>query len=126
MSKIGDNWETFLIRQGFTQAGATSNPLLTTNPNSDRPMVESQFVNSIDRLKFIDETPLDKGLPCRFSPGRSPEQVIDELKEKYPHILVNDSSLNVNVKSVAKNLRKGKIKMHRFKFEEQECWSFAF
>jgi hypothetical protein len=70
-------------------------------------MVESQFINSIDRPEFIDETPLDKGLPCRFSPGRSLEQVIAELKEKDPHMPMNDSSLNVNVKSVAKNLRKG-------------------
>jgi len=56
------------------------------------PVVESHFINSIDGPEFIDETPLDKGLSCRFSPGRSPKQVIVELREKDPHVLVNDSS----------------------------------
>jgi hypothetical protein len=36
LSKIGDNWETFLIRNGFTQDDVTVNPLLIINPNSDR------------------------------------------------------------------------------------------
>jgi hypothetical protein len=114
LSKIGDNWETFLIRNGFTQADATVNPLLIINPNSDRPVTEIQVVNSIDGPEFIesvsvvDETPVDKELPCRFSPGRSLEQVIVELKEKDRPVPMNDSSLNVNDKPIVKNFRKGK------------------
>jgi hypothetical protein len=115
--QIGDNWETFLIRNGFTQADATTNPLLIANPNSHRPVVEIQFINSIDGPEFIDKTPLDKGLPCRFSPARSPEQVIPELKEKYPHVPVNDASLNVNVKSDVKKLCKGR---------KQQCMDLSF
>jgi hypothetical protein len=101
-------------KNGFTQADATTNPLLIVNPNSDRPVTESQVVNSIDGPEFIesvsvvDETPMDKELPCRFSPGRSLEQVIDELKEKDPPVPMNDSSLNINDKPVVKNFRKGK------------------
>ena len=40
LSKIGDNWETFLIRNGFTHANTIANPLLTENPNSDIPVAE--------------------------------------------------------------------------------------
>jgi hypothetical protein len=114
LSKIGDNWETFLSRNGFTQVDATVNPLLIVNPNLDRPVTESQVVNSIDGSEFIepvsvvDETPMDKELPCRFSPRRSLEQVITELKEKDHPVPMNDSNLNDNDKSVVKNFRKGK------------------
>jgi hypothetical protein len=114
LSKIGDNWETFLSRNGFTQVDATVNPLLIVNPNLDRPMTEIQVINSIDGSEFIepisvvDETPVDKELPCRFSPRRSLEQVITELKEKDHHVPMNDSNLNDNDKSVVKNFRKGK------------------
>jgi hypothetical protein len=113
LSKIGDNWETFLIRNGFTQVDSTTNPLLTINLKSDRPVAESQFANSFEGPKFIgpvsvvNETLVDKYLSCRFSPRRSLEQVIFELKENNPHMHVNDSVLNVNVKSVSKNLCKG-------------------
>ena len=72
-STIGDNWEVFLIRNGFVQDDPTTNPLLTVNPNSDEPVVKSQFINSIEKTDFISKTPLDKGLLCR-----SPEQVTDE------------------------------------------------
>jgi hypothetical protein len=51
---------------------------------------------------------MDKELPCRFSPGRSLEQVIAELKEKDHPVPMNDSSLNINDKPVVKNSRKGK------------------
>ena len=105
------------MRNGFTHADATSNLLLIANPNSHRPMVESHLVNSIDGPEFIDKTPLDKGLPCRFSPARSPEQVTDELKGKYPHVPVNDASLNFNVKSNFKKLCKER---------KQQCMDLSF
>jgi hypothetical protein len=92
------------MRNGFIQADTTANPLLIENPNLERPVVEIHFLDSINGPEFIDETPLDKGLPCRFSPGRSPEQVIFELKEKDDHVPVNDSSLKVDVKSIVKNI----------------------
>jgi hypothetical protein len=63
LSIIGDNWEIFLMRNGFTQVDPTANPLLIPNPNSDEPVVKSQ-VNSMDKPEFIDKTPLDKGLLC--------------------------------------------------------------
>jgi hypothetical protein len=114
LSKIGDNWETFMIRNGFTQADATTNPLLTANPNSDRPVAESQFTNSIDGPEFIgpvfvvNETLVDKDLSCRFSPGKSLEQVIVKLKENDPPIPMNYSSLNIDDNPIIKNVRKGK------------------
>jgi hypothetical protein len=100
LSNIGDSWETFLMRNGFAQADPTSNPLSNTSPNSDQPLVEIQFFNSINEPKFIDKTPLYKGSSCVFSPvpARSTEQVTVELKGNDPHVPVNDASVNVNVK----------------------------
>jgi hypothetical protein len=51
LSIIGDNWEIFLMRNGFSQVDPIANPLLIPNPNLDEP-------------EFIDKTPLDKGLLC--------------------------------------------------------------
>jgi hypothetical protein len=79
LSKIGDNSDPFLRKNGFTHVDDTASPHLIVNPNLDRPMTEIQVVNSIDGLEFIeplffvDETPVDKELPCRFSPRRSLE-----------------------------------------------------
>jgi hypothetical protein len=117
LSNIGDSWETFLMRNGFTQAGPTTNPLLIANPNSHKPMVESQIVNSINEPEFIDKTPLDKGSPCRFSPAISPEQVTSKLKGNDPHVPVNDASLNINVKSDVKKLCKER---------KQQCMDLSF
>jgi hypothetical protein len=105
------------MRNGFAQADPTTNPLLIANPNSDKPVVENQFVNSINGPEFTDKTPLDKGSPCRFSPARSPEQVTDELKGNDPLVPVNDASLNVNVKSDVKKLCKG---------TKQQCTDLGF
>jgi hypothetical protein len=88
LSQIGDSWEGFLNRNGFTQVNDTVNPHLIVNPDLDRPVTESQVFNSPDSSEFneptsiVDETPVDKKLPCRFSPRRSLEQIIDELKGK--------------------------------------------
>jgi hypothetical protein len=105
LSTIGDSWETFLMRNGFTQADPTTNPLLTTNPNLDKPVVENHFGNSINGPEFTDKTPLDKGSPCRFSPARSPEQVTDELKGNDPHVPVNDASVKSDVKKFGKGTK---------------------
>jgi hypothetical protein len=111
LSTIGDSWETFFMRNGFTQVDPT------TNPNSDKQVVENQFVNLINGPKFTDKTPLDKGSPHRFSPARSPEQATNELKGNDPCVPVNDDSLNVNVKSDVKKLCKG---------TKQQCTDLGF
>jgi hypothetical protein len=114
LSQVGDSWEGFLSRNGFTQVNDIVRPHLIVNPNLDRPVTESQVVNSLDSLEFIelvfvfDETPVDKELPCFFSPKRSLEQVITELKGKDHHVLMKKSNLNNNDKPVVKNLCKGK------------------
>jgi hypothetical protein len=86
LSQIGDSWESFLIQNVFTQVDATINPHLIVIPTLGRPMIEIQVLNSLDGSEFnesasiVDETPVDTELPCRFSPRRSLEQVITELK----------------------------------------------
>ena len=60
---------------------------------------------------------MDKELPCRFSPGRSLEQVIAELKETDLHMPMNDASLNIDVKSDVKKLCKGR---------KQQCMDLSF
>jgi hypothetical protein len=114
LSQIGDSWEGFLIRNGFTQVDDTVIPHLIVNPSLDRPVIESQVFNLFDGSEFnepasiVDETPVDKELPCRFSPRRSLEQVITELKEKYHPVPMNESNVNNNDKPVVKNFLKGK------------------
>jgi hypothetical protein len=106
-STIGDSWEVFLMRNGFTQADPTTNPLLTTNPKLDKPMVEDPFSNLIKGPEFTDKNPLDEGTPCKFPPTSFPEKDTDELKVNDPLVPVNDVSLNIIVKSDAKKLCKG-------------------
>jgi hypothetical protein len=105
------------MRNGFAQADPTTNPLLIANHNSDKPVDENHFGNSINGPEFTDKSPLDKGSPCRFSPARFLEQVTDELKGNDPLVPVNDSSLNVNVKSDAKKLCKR---------TKQQCTNLGF
>jgi hypothetical protein len=77
-------------------------------------VTEIQIFNSLDGAKFIepisfvDETPVDMELPCRFSPRRYLEQTIIKLKEKYHPVPMNESNLNDNDKLVVKDFRKGK------------------
>jgi hypothetical protein len=77
-------------------------------------MTESQVVKSLDGSEvnepvfIVDETPVDKELTCRFSPRRSLEQVITELKEKDHPFPMNDSNLNDNDEPVVNNFREGK------------------
>jgi len=61
LSTIGDSWDIFLMRNGFSQDDPTINPLLIENPNLDKPVVQDQFGNSINGLEFTDKTTLNKG-----------------------------------------------------------------
>jgi hypothetical protein len=114
LSQIGDNWESFLSRNGFTQVDNTVNPPLIVNPNLDRPVTESQVFNSPDGSEFneptsiVVETPVVKKLPCMFSPRKSLEQVVGELKGKVSPVPTNEPNLNNNDKPVVKKIRKGK------------------
>jgi hypothetical protein len=74
----------------------------------DRLVTESEVFNSLDGSDFneptsiVDETPVDKKLPCIFSPRKYLEQVIRELKDKDPPVLMNESNMNNNDKPVVK------------------------
>jgi len=105
-STIGDNWEVFLMRNGFSQAIPTTNPLPTTNPNLDKPSFEDQFGNSISGLEFTDKTPLVKESPCKLSTTRCIEKNTDELNGNDTLVPTDDASLKVIVKSDAKKLCK--------------------
>ena len=77
-------------------------------------MTEIQVFNSLDGYDFneptsiVDETPVDKKLPSMFSPKKSLEKVIAELKGKYHPVPMNKSNLNNNDKPVVKKMHKGK------------------
>ena len=77
-------------------------------------MTKIHILNSLDVSKFneptsiVDETPVDKELPCRFSPSKSLEQVITELKEKYHPAPMNESNEKNNDKPIVKNFFGGK------------------
>jgi hypothetical protein len=103
LSQIGDNWESFLSRNGFSQADNTVNLPLNVNPNLDSPVTESQVFNSPDGCEFNEsvsivlETPVVKKLPCMFSPRKSLEQVVGELKGKASPVLTNEPNLNIMI-----------------------------
>jgi hypothetical protein len=77
-------------------------------------VVESQVFNSLDGSELnesssiVDKIPVDKKFPCIFSPRKSLEQVIGELKGKDHHMPMNKPNLNNNDKTVVKKFRKGK------------------
>jgi hypothetical protein len=89
---------------GFTQADDVVIPHLIVNPNLDRPVTESRVFNSLDGSELneptsiVDETHVDKKLPCIFSPRKYLEQVIGELKGKDHPMPMNESNLNNNDK----------------------------
>jgi hypothetical protein len=88
LSQIGDNWESFLSRNGFSQTDNTVNPPLNVNPNFDSPVTKSQGFISPDGCEINEsvsialQTPMVKKSRCIFSPRKSLEQVVDELKGK--------------------------------------------
>jgi hypothetical protein len=114
LSQTGDNWESFVIRNGFTQVDNTVNPPLIVNPNLDSLVTESQVFNSPKGSEFnepvsiVVETPVVKKLPCMFSPRKSSEQIVRELKGKDSPRPTNEPNLNSNDKPIVKKNRKGK------------------
>ena len=79
LSQNDDNWEGFLIQNGFDQVDNIVIPHSIVNPSLDRPVFKIQVFNLFGGSEFnepasiVDETPVDKELPCRFSPRRSLE-----------------------------------------------------
>jgi hypothetical protein len=77
-------------------------------------VIERQVFNSLDGSELnesssiVDETPMDKKFPCIFSPKKSLEQVIGELKGKDHPIPMNEYNLNDNDNPVVKKFCKGK------------------
>jgi hypothetical protein len=114
LSQIRDNWESFLSRNGFSQADNTVNPPLNVNPNLDSPVTDSQVFNSLGGCEFNEsvsivlETPMVKELPCMFSPRKYLEQVVGELKEKYSPVPANEPNQNHNDKLIKRKIHKGK------------------
>jgi hypothetical protein len=116
LSQIGDNWEIFVSRNGFAQADHTMNLPLNVNPNFDSPLTESQGFNSPDGCEINEfvsialRTHVVKKSQCMFSPRKSLEQVVGELKGKFSPVLANETNHNRNDKPTARKIRKGKKK----------------
>jgi hypothetical protein len=79
LSQIGDNWESFLSQNGFSQTDNTMNPPLDVNPSFDSPVTESQGFNSPDgceineSVSIVLKTPMVKKSRCMFSSRKSLE-----------------------------------------------------
>jgi hypothetical protein len=101
LSTVGDCWENFLIRNGFSQT------VPTVNPNLDEPLIKDQFGISIDRPDFTDRNPLDAGMPSKSSPTGFSEQETVELKVIDPLVPEIDASLNVIINPDVEKPRKG-------------------
>ena len=101
LSTMGDCWESFLIRKGFSQT------LPTINPSLDEPLIKDQFSISIDRPDFTDKNPLDAGMPSKSSPTRFSEQETVQLKVIDPLVPETDASLNVIINPDVEKPHKG-------------------
>jgi hypothetical protein len=79
LSQIRDNWESFLSRNGFSQADHTVNLPLNVNPSFDSLVTESQGFNSPDGyeinefVSIVLKTPMVNKSRCIFSPRKSLE-----------------------------------------------------
>jgi hypothetical protein len=114
LSQIGDTWESFLSRNGFSQPDNTVNSPLNVNPISDNLVTESPGFNShIDcevneSMSVALQTPMVKTSRCIFSPRKSLEQVVDELKGKVSPVLANKPNQGHSDEPTVKKIRKGK------------------
>jgi hypothetical protein len=88
-----------LSQNGFSQAEQYSQPTFKCKPQFGQSrMTKSQGFNSPDGCEFNEsvsislETLVVKELPCMFSPRKSLEQVVGELKGKYSPVLTNESN----------------------------------
>jgi hypothetical protein len=124
LSQIGDTWESFLESKWFHPTDSTVNSPLNVNPIFDSPVTESQGFNSPDGCEINEsvsialQTPMVKKSRCIFSPRKSLEQVVDELKGKVSPVLSNEPNQNHSDKPTVKKFRKGKKKKLRFEFYE--------
>ena len=114
LSQISDNWESFLSQNGFAQDKNKFNPYLNVNPNLDSLEQESQGFNSPDGCEINEsvsialKTPVVKKSRCMFSPIKSLEYVVGELKGKSSPVLVNEPNQNHNDKPIVRKIHKGK------------------
>jgi hypothetical protein len=98
LSTIGDNWEVFLIINGFAQIDLTVNPRLTENPSLYKVVVKYQVDIPISEPEFIEKNPIDEGMLCKFPPAFFPKKEVEELKENNPLVHVNDVGVNTDFK----------------------------
>lgn len=93
LSKVGDSWENFVYRNGFTLPENVINlPLHFDEPLSlcrSNPPMENLHVNLQESLVTIDQTPIVIHKPpkgqkprCAFTPRKYLKDVLDELKDK--------------------------------------------
>jgi hypothetical protein len=111
LSTIGDCWENFLMRNGFSQTDPT------TNPNLDKPLIEDQFGISINGPEFTSRNPLDEGTSSKSSLAGFPKKETVELKVIDPLVPEIDASLNVIIKSGVEKPCKG---------PKQQCTDLGF
>jgi hypothetical protein len=101
LSTVGDCWDNFLIRNGFSQT------VPTVNPNLDKPLIKNQFGISINGPDSTNRNPLDVGMPSKSSPTGFSEQETVELKVIDPLVPEIDASPNVIIKSDVEKPCKG-------------------
>jgi hypothetical protein len=92
LSTVGDCWDNFLIRNGFSKT------VPTVNPNLDEPLIENQLGISINGPDSLNRNPLDATMPSKPSSAEFPEQETVELGVIDPLMPKIDASPNVIVK----------------------------
>jgi hypothetical protein len=93
LSKVGDSWQNFVYRNGFSlPENVTDLPLHfneSPSPCRSNPSMENLHVNLQESPVSIDKTPVVLQKPskgkkprCDFIPRKSLEEVLDDLKDK--------------------------------------------
>jgi hypothetical protein len=101
LSTMGDYWESFLIRNSFSQT------LPMVNPSLDEPLIKNQSGFSIDTPDSTNRNPLDVGMSSKSSPTRYYEQGNVELKVINPFVPEIEVSLNVIINLDVEKPREG-------------------
>jgi hypothetical protein len=96
LTSLGNDWDGFLARNGFTTVIPIETPIL------DKSLIKKRFEFSSNEPKYLKKNPFDEEIPSHFSHG--PQDVGSELNKTPVHELIVGH--NTTVKSDRKNPRK--------------------
>jgi hypothetical protein len=101
LSTVGDFWDKFLVRNGFSMTVPVVNPIL------DEHLIKNQSNFSIDTPDSTNRNPLDVGIMSKSSPTGFSEQGNAKLKVINPCVLEIEAISIVSIKPNVEKPREG-------------------